>query len=74
MSHSCTDDDNFRNYHVEEKRQGRFEERVMDSELAKAMSLFVLSKVILIICITVIFQNAPPAYSAFTHKLCVLRA
>ena len=41
MSHSCTDDDNFRNYHVEEKRQGRFEERVMDSELARAMSLFV---------------------------------
>ena len=74
MSHSCTDDDNFRNYHVEEKRQGRFEERVMDSELAKAMSLFVLSKVILIICITVIFQNAPPAYSAFTRKLCVFRA
>ena len=74
MSHSCTDDDNFRNYHVEEKRQGRFEERVMDSELARAMSLFVLSKVILIICITGIFQNAPPAYSAFTHKLCVLRA
>ena len=56
MSHSCTDDDNFRNYHVEEKRQGRFEERVMDSELAKAMSLFVLSKVILIICITGIFK------------------
>ena len=66
MSHSCTDDDNFRNYHVEEKRQGRFEEIVMDPELAIAMSLFVLSKVILIICITGIFQNAPPAYSAFT--------
>ena len=77
MSHSCTDDDNFRNYHVEEKRQGRFEERVMDSELARAMSLFVLSSsfpFILIICITGIFQNAPHAYSAFTHKLCVLRA
>ena len=46
----------------------------MDSELAIAMSLFVLSKAILIICITGIFQNAPPAYSAFTHKLGVLRA
>ena len=58
------------------KKKGKedLKKELWNSELAKAMSLFVLSKVILIICITVIFQNAPPAYSAFTRKLCVFRA